>query len=472
MTARICARLALAASAWSRPDEAEKWCLRGLSAARAAGAQREEGLLRNALGMVAVLRGDVAAAIEHEREALTMARTNGSADDLALAYVNLTHMLGLAGDLDEVAEIGREGSRLLTRFGLASQFGSVLEANACEALVNSGRLEEAEELVGEALAREPRGIMAAPALIQAARLAALRGDLEVAWDRCERARLLLESEEAPDSWLRAAAETAIDVELWAGHPEAAYELVVDQLHQLAGTDEERFIGVLTALAYRALADQAERQRDPVSRRRIVESCRSIDAAAGRCADSGLPHDAVLHAWRTAERARIEGTADAGAWARVGEHWSALGQVVAALYAAWREAEARLDAGADAEAIAAIRSVHRAAVRLGLPLLVDETRRLAGWHRIDLVPVPEQHGEEHRGAGRTPEADDPLAVYRLTEREREVLEALAAGRTNREIANGMFISVKTASVHVSNILRKLNVSGRQEAARVAHRLGIG
>ncbi len=63
------------------------------------------------------------------------------------------------------------------------------------------------------------------------------------------------------------------------------------------------------------------------------------------------------------------------------------------------------------------------------------------------------------------------TYGLTEREVEVLGALAAGRTNREIADELFISVKTASVHVSNILRKLEVSGRQEAARVAHRLGV-
>ena len=53
----------------------------------------------------------------------------------------------------------------------------------------------------------------------------------------------------------------------------------------------------------------------------------------------------------------------------------------------------------------------------------------------------------------------------------MLSALAAGHTNREIADELVISVKTASVHVSNILRKLDVPGRQEAARIAHRLGV-
>jgi DNA-binding NarL/FixJ family response regulator len=58
---------------------------------------------------------------------------------------------------------------------------------------------------------------------------------------------------------------------------------------------------------------------------------------------------------------------------------------------------------------------------------------------------------------------------LTPREREVLQLLARGYTNGEIAAELVISVKTASVHVSHILRKLDVSSRIDAARIAHRL---
>jgi predicted ATPase/class 3 adenylate cyclase/DNA-binding CsgD family transcriptional regulator len=67
--------------------------------------------------------------------------------------------------------------------------------------------------------------------------------------------------------------------------------------------------------------------------------------------------------------------------------------------------------------------------------------------------------------------DPLARFGLTAREREVLSLLAAGRSNPEIGQALFISTKTASVHVSNILAKLGVSGRVEAAVVAQRLGV-
>ena len=62
-------------------------------------------------------------------------------------------------------------------------------------------------------------------------------------------------------------------------------------------------------------------------------------------------------------------------------------------------------------------------------------------------------------------------FGLTRRERDVLRLVAAGHTNRRIAEELFISPKTASVHVSNILAKLGVAGRGEAAALAHRLRL-
>ena len=71
----------------------------------------------------------------------------------------------------------------------------------------------------------------------------------------------------------------------------------------------------------------------------------------------------------------------------------------------------------------------------------------------------------------PAEDSPVARLGLTPRELEVLLLVAEGRTNRAIGETLFMSEKTASVHVSRILGKLGVGGRVEAAAVAHRLGL-
>ena len=99
-------------------------------------------------------------------------------------------------------------------------------------------------------------------------------------------------------------------------------------------------------------------------------------------------------------------------------------------------------------------------------LLDEIGALARRARIALEPAG--------GAPAAPEPDEdetPAARLGLTPRELEVLLLVAAGRTNREIGGELFMSEKTASVHVSRILAKLGVGGRVEAAAVAHRLGL-
>ena len=176
----------------------------------------------------------------------------------------------------------------------------------------------------------------------------------------------------------------------------------------------------------------------------------------------LPESEPLAMLCEAELARLDGRADGDLWAESVAAWQKIGRPLPAAYARWREAEARLAAGVGAESTSALRAAHEAATALGAERLV-ELAALSRWYRVDLLPAPADSP--------VPEEDDALAAYGLTAREREVLGALAAGHTNKEIAESLFISIKTASVHVSNILRKLDVPGRQEAARVAHRLGV-
>jgi DNA-binding NarL/FixJ family response regulator len=121
-------------------------------------------------------------------------------------------------------------------------------------------------------------------------------------------------------------------------------------------------------------------------------------------------------------------------------------------------------GSRSKAEQAIRRAHRTAVALGAEPLRREVELLAQRGRLSLQEQVQTIAE--------PEApDSPAASLGLTHREAEVLALVAAGRTNRQIGQTLFITPKTASVHVSRILAKLGVAGRGEAAAVAHRLGL-
>ena len=154
------------------------------------------------------------------------------------------------------------------------------------------------------------------------------------------------------------------------------------------------------------------------------------------------------------------TSDAGAWAEAVTRWSELGDRWATAVALAREAEAAAGAGAVDRAATALRRAHAIASELGAEPLRVEVEALAARTRIS-VDAPTRIDLDEASAER----------LGLTPREREVLGLVAAGRTNRQIGEQLYVSEKTASVHVSNILRKLGVNSRVDAAAVAQRLGI-
>jgi DNA-binding CsgD family transcriptional regulator len=113
---------------------------------------------------------------------------------------------------------------------------------------------------------------------------------------------------------------------------------------------------------------------------------------------------------------------------------------------------------------ALRAAHRTVVRLGAAPLRREIELLAQRGRLQL-------GEPADATSKSKAPHSQAESLGLTPREAEVLALVAEGRTNRQIGQALFITPKTASVHVSRILAKLGVTGRGEAAAIAHRLGL-
>jgi DNA-binding CsgD family transcriptional regulator len=164
----------------------------------------------------------------------------------------------------------------------------------------------------------------------------------------------------------------------------------------------------------------------------------------------------------AECSRIGDGGDAALWADARRQWEACKNCYHAAYARFREAEALLGAGANrAEVATLVREAHAVADDLGARPLLEQLQFLARRARLDLDDGP--------APGATP--NRVLESFELTPRESEVLALLASGLTNREIGAELFISNKTASVHVSRILSKLSVPNRAAAAAFAQRLGV-
>ena len=165
----------------------------------------------------------------------------------------------------------------------------------------------------------------------------------------------------------------------------------------------------------------------------------------------------------AEAARLERRDDAATWAELGDRFERLRDQPRTFLARQRQAEASLrDRGDRSAAVAAIEAALGVADAMGAPGLRERAMAVARAARLKLA------SESSSEADRMTDATGP---WPLSKREREVLALLADGRTNRQIADALFISDKTASVHVTHIMTKLGVARRTEAALLAVRAGV-
>jgi DNA-binding CsgD family transcriptional regulator len=237
-----------------------------------------------------------------------------------------------------------------------------------------------------------------------------------------------------------------------------------------GSWGSRYAWPLLWLGMRIEADEATLARDrreqiPAASRQRREELAALTEGLAAPTLTTRGYQALT----AAEQARAAGLGDPGPWAAAVAAWRSADEPYPLSYALLRLAEARMAADDRDAAAAAVQEAYATADRLGARPLAAEAAGLARRARLRLVPAAPGAGQAEQ-AGHPVTADE-LARFGLTDREREVLALLAAGRSNPEIAHTLFISAKTASVHVSNIMARLGVSRRTEAAAIAHRLGV-
>ncbi|TDD00349.1 helix-turn-helix transcriptional regulator [Nonomuraea deserti] len=181
----------------------------------------------------------------------------------------------------------------------------------------------------------------------------------------------------------------------------------------------------------------------------------VNAVAKSDAVSALEPEAALEGAATPPEVAADPAAgQLRAWDAAVRAWAGLRQPYVEAWCLMGAAQAALACGDRQEAAARLARSRELAERLGARPLMEQ---------LDVF------GRRSRLAGLdTAGEGNPLG---LTARELEVLQEVTNGRSNREIAQALFISVKTVSVHVSNILAKLGVATRGEAAATAHRLHL-
>ncbi|MFD8048407.1 AAA family ATPase [Streptomyces chartreusis] len=432
---------------------------RAVEYARMVGAEDIELNARLTLGGLMVDAGEIDAGLAQMHEVKKEVLTRGLTTVVGRSHVNLPSALEGIGRSQEAVAILREGLRLTQEWGLRDS-EAWMWTNLAESLISLGQWDEAAEAAVNA---QRTGQSAKPhggASNRLAQLALARGEVAEATRHLAAARasygthdpmpqnnlpmsLLALGTAAAEGRLldaRAEADRALD----AGFPPGTHRYAWPVLLAAAVAESDA----------RAQALPTAQEGRAAFLQRLFEAVRKLT--------TGAPVWLAYEKWTRAELDRADGRTTTDTWSDVVTAFEALERPYDLAQVRHRLAESLLAVGGDderARATELLRLTRATATHLGARPLADAVAHLAQRARLSLTAAPH-----------LPTAD-PADSLGLTTRERDVLRLVSAGRTNRQIAEELFISPKTASVHVSNILGKLGVSGRGEAAAVAHRLGL-
>ena len=425
-------------------------------------------------------------------EARTVAVRANAYQPLLRVAITESDMLEGMGQHELAATVARAGIAAARDYGLARTSGAVLAVNLAEPLVSLGRWDEAGEVIERALQLLPPRLSRSSLWRLAGDMALARGDLDTAADCVTSIRATLDHTRYKDEHQLPLARLETELRLAQARPADALAVVEDTLDRFDLLRSPRYTWPLLAAGARACAPGAT-AGDRALLTRTAALRDRLRTAAGKLAAEGPAQQAHQRTF-AAEVMSADGSSPAGsspavpgpaghgaghgthpggiraAWDDAAQAWEAVAQPYPQAAALLRAAEAALSAGDRDEGATRLRRAATLGQELGVHPLSRDIALVARRARVSLSPESEP-GEPPAGAGSTAQSPRPEPALGLTAREYEVLRLIAAGHSNREIASELFISVKTASVHVSNILGKLGVTSRGEAAATAHRLRL-
>lgn len=471
--ARVLAGLAQVLMVSPRIEESRPIAEEAVGVAQAVGAMDVEAHALNTLGMDMGYMGEVETGLAMLKRSLEIALALEDVDNTSRAYINLTDLLCQVGRFAEAVATGLDGVTFDELHGLVHlRVFAVCESAV--ALYRLGRWTESAAVLERAQQLQASGVAEIFLQLRLAALEVGRGELDAAERRLDHTKRLCKK--TPDTqWVAPLTEYRAELAIWLGQPESARQVVsqgIGILTPLRGSQVGRQ-GPIYTLGIRAEADLAALARARQAGADIREcqliatgylaGLRTVAEETRHSQSAFTPLAEAFLSLGLGEVSRLEGRSDPSTWSDAAAAWQALAMPYAEAYARFREAEAVMQRnGSRSTALEPLRRAHELARDLGAGPLLREVEHLATRARLEL---------DEESKKDLVSVVDPATRFGLTPREREVLELLAAGHTNRQIAERLFISEKTASVHVSNILRKLSATSRTEAAGLAYRLHL-
>ncbi|MBP2414930.1 DNA-binding CsgD family transcriptional regulator/tetratricopeptide (TPR) repeat protein [Arthrobacter stackebrandtii] len=421
----------------ARLEDAIQVSSEALELSTADGDRQQQSIAANLRGSSRAMAGDV----EGWRQDLSVARelAEGNSDAMLRYRINYSDALNQLGLYDDSISIAEEGIRQARALGVERTTGAIMSSNAVEPLFSRGDWDKANEILERNLKLSPPSSFRAYLLRSKIWSTLWSGDTETAgllfrqWQPLLRELARVEMQSRTPLAMMAAELAWRNGELAEAWQEASFVFSAD-FRRLPGYDLPLLAVAARILAALRSAGAAPDAEDETRLRAVMD------------ADAPWPTQA---AWAALFEAELGGGDGAGSDPAPWRHAAEKCQLLPAnlrCYISMRLGQAEFISGNRKGAVAALQESIRDAERLGAGMVPALAREFAIRSGLNLD-----------GQSARPNTNE------LTAREAQVLELVAEGLSNKDIGSRLFISPKTASVHVSAIMRKLNAGSRTEAA---------